>query len=408
MGLRTSSPLTIGAIAGSFLSAAAIVGLSSTITVWQSELSLTGTQVGLLSGLLSLGIAIGSLAANAIARRVGRIAIYRMALAFAALGFAIAAMAPNFTVLLAGVIITAVTTGVDLPVALSLVSETRYTGTDAARQVSLTQSGWQLGIFAVMILAFTVSWFPGNIGCRAVYIFLTLAALATSWYRCRRVKFEESRGTHECSDSGIEPAGKKQAFWKMLTKRDAILFMAIVVFYVFWNFLGNTWGQFQTFIFVNAHATQSLATGVGIVICFVTFLASLIIPMVSGTRFENPLFYLGGLLTTSSLLVLAFQADQLVWLIVMTGFLNTGLVFAGEAASKVWIQTSFADAGQRTAIQGFVLAVSRICCSLLALVTPLMVMPSTIKLTMLVFFGFALISFAAGLGIIMMRRAKDK
>lgn len=41
-------------------------------------------------------------------------------------------------------------------------------------------------------------------------------------------------------------------------------FLAIVIFYVGWNLLANTWGQFQTYMFSKAGATQSLATGLAL------------------------------------------------------------------------------------------------------------------------------------------------
>jgi inositol transporter-like SP family MFS transporter len=87
--------------------------------------------------------------------------------------------------------------------------------------------------------------------------------------------------------------------------------------------------------------------------------------------------------------------------------LNIGTVLAGEATSKVWIQTLFRDAEQRTSVQGFILAVSRVGCSLLALVTPQMVMPDTIQSSMFVFFGFALVSCLAGVNVLRLKKRPE-
>ena len=46
-----------------------------------------------------------------------------------------------------------------------------------------------------------------------------------------------------------------------MQKFIATFSFAILVFYVCWNLLANTWGQFQTYALTNAGATQMQATG---------------------------------------------------------------------------------------------------------------------------------------------------
>lgn len=405
-GKSIGRALTLGAGAGSFLSATAIVSLSSTITIWQKTLPLTTMQVGMLSGLLSLAIAVGSLSANGLGRRFGRLRIYRGVLLFAGLGFLVCAVSPNFGMLLAGILVVGVTTGIDLPLALSLVSDPHYTKGNNAKCVSLTQSGWQLGILVTLVSAFGISWFSGDIPCRCLFLAIALISCMVALYRLKGTPFTEADTVHERTlrSATLDAKAKSSrkgfgaiCFWRDFGGKEKSFFASILVFYVFWNFLGNTWGQFQTFIFVNADASQSLATGIGIVVCILTFLASFLVPLASGTKFEHPLFCLGGAMIMLSLLVLVFVGDRLWWLIGGTAILNTGLVLAGEATSKVWIQTLFDNEDRRASVQGFTLAFSRILCSLLALVTPALVVPDTIRITMIVFLGFAVISFAAGL-----------
>lgn len=54
-------PLVGAAGIGSMLGSGIIIGLSATITVWQSGLGLSDGQVGILSGALTFAIAAGSL-----------------------------------------------------------------------------------------------------------------------------------------------------------------------------------------------------------------------------------------------------------------------------------------------------------------------------------------------------------
>lgn len=53
--------LSVSAGLGSMLGSGIIVGLASTITVWQMGLNLTNGQVGIISGALTFAIAFGSI-----------------------------------------------------------------------------------------------------------------------------------------------------------------------------------------------------------------------------------------------------------------------------------------------------------------------------------------------------------
>ena len=66
-------PLVGAAGIGSMLGSGIIIGLSATITVWQSGLGLTDGQVGILSGALTFAIAAGSLLAGTITKLFGLI-----------------------------------------------------------------------------------------------------------------------------------------------------------------------------------------------------------------------------------------------------------------------------------------------------------------------------------------------
>ena len=66
-------PLVVAAGIGSMLGSGIIIGLSATVTVWQSGLGLTDGQVGILSGALTFAIAAGSLLAGNITKALGLI-----------------------------------------------------------------------------------------------------------------------------------------------------------------------------------------------------------------------------------------------------------------------------------------------------------------------------------------------
>ena len=115
-------PLVGAAGIGSMLGSGIIIGLSATITVWQSGLGLTDGQVGILSGALTFAIAAGSLLAGNITKLFGLIRSFNMMNLMYLIGAAICVLSGNFPVLLAGLIITGFASGADLPISLTVIS----------------------------------------------------------------------------------------------------------------------------------------------------------------------------------------------------------------------------------------------------------------------------------------------
>ena len=90
---------------------------------------------------------------------------------------------------------------------------------------------------------------------------------------------------------------------------------AIVVFYLGWNLLANTWGQFQTFMMVGANASQTLATGLGVVLNVLTVVISVVFASVSGGKYRNKAFVVGIILSLVAMLCMATGGTNL-WIIV--------------------------------------------------------------------------------------------
>ena len=90
---------------GSFLGSSAIVGLSTTITMWQLGFGLSNMQVGALSAVLNFAIAIGSVVAGATCGRFGMTRVFNRIGMVTACGFVLCAFALDFWMLLVGVIL---------------------------------------------------------------------------------------------------------------------------------------------------------------------------------------------------------------------------------------------------------------------------------------------------------------
>lgn len=401
-GLGHYMSLAVAAGVGSMLGSGIIVGLSSTITVWQDGLGLTTGQVGILSGVLTFAIGFGSLLGGRIADKIGRVLFFNWINMFYAIGAAICIFANNFTMLLIGLIIAGFASGGDLPVSMTVVSHDAPDDSTAARLVSTTQVFWQIGVFISYICAFLVSTMSGATGGRVVFAILAVfAVIAWLW----RVMSPTFRRFHEAADArdaarptAAQPQGKVSVLSVLFSTDRKILltfFFAITIFYVGWNLLANTWGQFQTYMFSQAGASQSLATGLGIILNFVTLVINIVFASISGGKYRNKAFAIGIVISFVAMVCMAMGGTNLWVLVAATAFMNLGSPLAGEALYKVWTQESF-PIEIRASVQGFINGFSRLCCGLFALITPALVMPSTIQITMWVFAGIVIVEGIAG------------
>lgn len=388
-----------------------IVGLSATITVWQKGLGLDAGQVGVLSGVMTFAIAFGSLFGGRLADKIGRVLVFNWINLLYAIGAAICVFAPNFTMLLIGLVIAGLASGADLPISMTIVSHDAPNDKVAAQLVSTTQVFWQVGVFISFICAFLVSAMQGATGGRVVFAILAVFAVVAWLWRVLSPtfrRFHEEADARDAAAGVASTCGEKVSVTKMLfagTANSKMLlgfFLAITIFYCGWNLLANTWGQFQTYMFVQANASQSLATGLGIILNFITLALNIAFASIAGGKYRNKLFFVGMAITIVAMVCLAMGGTNL-WVIVgATALMNFGSPFAGEAMYKVWTQESF-PIEIRASVQGFINGFSRLLCGLFALVTPMLVVPATIKTTMWGFVDVVVLELIAGTVMIRMQ-----
>lgn len=402
------TPLVLGAGIGSMLGSGIIVGLSATITVWQNGIGLTNTQVGILSGVLTFAIAFGSLAAGKITKMLGLIRSFNIMNLFYAIGAGICVFSNGFVMLLAGLTITGFASGADLPISLTVISHDAPDEKTSASLVSSTQIFWQIGVFMSYICSFVVSSMQGAMGARVVFAILSILAAITFIWRTTSLKFKKF---HELGNQYRE-AEKSTQKEETVSIKNLLLgkekkylgfFLCILIFYICWNLLANTWGQFQTFTLVKANASQSFATGAGIVLNIVGLITTTLFASVAGSKYRNKAFIVGILIQFIAMAGMSIVGNSLWAIVICIGCYNFGNPMAGEAIYKVWTQESF-PAETRASLQGFINGFSRLCCGLFAFITPALVLPETIKTTMIGFAGIVIISAAAGFMMIKLQR----
>lgn len=350
--------------------------------------------------------------AGNISKRFGLIRSFNWLNLFYAIGAMICLFSNSFWMLLAGVIIMGGSSGADLPISLTVVSHDAPDETTSARLVSSTQIFWQIGVFISYICSFLLSGIEGVLGARIVFAILFGFAVVTWLWRTLSAKFKifhEEGYARQAANKTISDKGQEVSFKTVLfgENKNKYLgfFLAIITFYVCWNLLANTWGQFQTYALTNAGASQTQATGLGIVLNIVSLATTIVFASISGGKYRNKAFFIGAFVQFAAMVGMALIGGGagFIALAITIAFYNFGNPLAGEAIYKVWTQESF-PAETRASLQGFINGFSRLCCGLFAFVTPYLVMPDRIQSSMIGFAGIVLLATIAG--IVMMRMQK--
>lgn len=393
-------PLVGAAGIGSMLGSGIIIGLSATITVWQSGLGLTDGEVGILSGALTFAIAAGSLLAGNITKALGLIRSFNYLNVLYALGAIICVLSGNFPMLLVGLILAGFASGADLPISLTVISHDAPDEKTSASLVASTQVFWQIGVLASYFMAFIVSKAEGAMGARIVFGILGFFAAIAFLWRTFSGKFKEFHAAGDRYRASEETNTSEEiSFTKLFRgaerRKNISFFACIIIFYVCWNLLANTFGQFQTYILVKANATQSLATGCGIVLNIAGLICGILFASAAGSKHRNKFFYIGIIIQAAAMIGIALGGGAIFMIVLMIACYNIGNQFAGESIYKVWTQESFPSSA-RASMQGFINGFSRFCCGLFALITPALVAPDRIQITMYGFAGIVIISAIAG------------
>lgn len=408
LDVKKYNPLIGATGLGTSLGSGIIVVLGITITLWQVGMNLSEVQVGIVSGSMTFAIAAGSLLAGTLAKKLGMFRIYNYINIMYAIGALLCVVSQNFAMLFAGVVLCGFSSGLDVPITLTILSHDAPDEKTSAELIAVVQLFWSAGAFASTIIGFLVSRMEGLLGARIMFAVLAIVASASFIWRNFSGKVKE---LHEAGrkyrlaegENSLKEISFVQLFRGAERKKYLQFFVLITVYYCTWNIISNTFGQFQTYILVKANATQFVATGVGIALSIVGFLAGMVYARVAGSNKRNLFFYIGAAIQIVAMIGIAIGSGSIVAMVVMLALNNMGTPFAGEATYKVWTQESF-PMEARASVQGFINGLSRFICGVVALITPILVAPERIQNTM---YGAAvIIIISAVTGAIMIRKQK--
>lgn len=398
MSTTTSSKATtrrgwrvaIAAGLASYIDAGSIVGTGSALVIMQGTIGLDPAQIGQLSALLTVAIAVGAIFGGRLGDKFGRRRVFLITLSAYAVAALLLAFVPNVGLLYIGLIVIGVAGGADLPVSLAMVAESAPED-KRGKMVAFSHLFWIFGILGVII----VSIFFGNSGALGVAVIFGHLAVVAIIGILLRISIPESKMWTE-SIRLPEQSGKPDPTRIRTLFRAPLIapMVATGLFYALVNIAANTNGQFATFLYVNyAGVDVSTASLFGLVVLALGAVGVLIMMRVADRHSRNRTFVVAAIVGLVAIAVpLTFGIS--VWTLVTFGILGAiSSAIAGEPIYKVWSQELFPTEHRSTA-QGVTIAFARVVAAAVALVTPLVVAVGPALL-----FGFLLVTSAAAYAI---------
>ncbi|MFO6298614.1 MFS transporter [Rahnella selenatireducens] len=371
--VKQPNPWYIGGVSGmaSYIDSAAIVSNGTALVIYQKAIGTTSAQIGILSGILTLSIALGALVGGRLGDYCGRRKVFIATMAMIMIGTLLLAFGTQFSVLLAGTFLVGLATGADLPVSLATISEAA-TDKNRGKIIGLSNLLWFLGIGTTMAISAVVGdW--GQTGAQIMYLHVCIVAiilLALRWTIPESPLWLTARNERRAGI--ITVRAQKSGFKDLLCGKYLWPFIALCLFYACTNLAANTGGQFGTYVAVNVVGISvaqnslwnllTLPTGIAAGIVFMRYV---------DTSKRIPVFILGACCFAGGFfLPVIFNFSSTSWFCCLF-FTAIGSGLAFEGIMKVWSQESFPTMLRSTA-QGLIVAISRLLCAVLAFVTPLL------------------------------------
>lgn len=379
----------------SFLDAAGLIGITTSLAIWQTEYALSVWQVGIVGFAAQLCLAIGAFVGGWVADRFGRHLVFNIDLALLTAGLLVVLFAPDSTTLLIGIALFGLACGADIPVSLAVISD-RSTATTRGRLVGLTQLMWQLGIVFATAVGFAVSGL-GFAGTKIIIAAIALLGLTTFILRLvLRHNLPPVVTDTPVADAASPRVGARGALRAAFRGRVMAALILVTVFYTFWNLVAGMLSGYTTYYLVTAaDASQTLATGLSLAFIPIATVLAFVFLRIADTRWREPVFLVAGAIEVIALAVGAISGGTALFaLIVMFVLYNITNSAAGEGIYKVWGQLLF-PAESRAVAQGVTFSIARVVFALFLLVAPALITYSPSGF-LWILTGFMVIAYVAG------------
>lgn len=367
------NPWYVGIVAGmaSYIDSAAIITNGTALVILQKSIGMTPKEIGILSGFLTLFIAIGALIGGRLGDYYGRRKVFIITMIMIIIGALLMAFGTQFEFLLVGTLLVGFATGADLPVSLATISEVSD-DKNRGKIIGLSHLLWTAGIVATMgISAIVGGW--GKIAAEILYLHVAAVATVVLLLRWR---IPESplwlAAKEEIRQGALTIRARNNELKDIFRGKYLFPFISLCVFYTFTNLAANTNGQFGPYVAVNVVGIPiEKHSLIKLLIMPAGIIASIVFMRFVDTNKRIKMFLLGAILLISAyLLPVLFNFTLPSWIAcLLFAAIGNGLAF--EGIMKIWTQESFPTMIRSTA-QGMIVAISRLACAILAFVTPIL------------------------------------
>lgn len=391
--IKIPNPWYIGVVSGmaSYIDSAAIVSNGTALVIYQKAIGITSTDIGILSGTLTLSIALGAFLGGRLGDCYGRRKVFILTMAMIIVGTLMLAFGDAFPVLLTGTLFVGLATGADLPVSLATIAEAA-SDKNRGKIIGLSNLLWLVGISTTMAISAVVGGW-GQLGAQIMYLHVGVVAAALLILRWSIPESPMWLLARDEKRQGAATIRAQHASYKdLLHGRYLWPFLALCLFYTLTNLAANTGGQFGTYVAVNVVGitveTNSLWN---LLLMPVGVLSGLLFMKMVDTSRRMMVFVIGALFFSGGFLTpVLLHFSHVSWFCFLF-FTAIGSGMAFEGIMKVWSQESFPTMLRSTA-QGAIVGVARLSCAILAFMTPLLLDAGPVAL-------YSLLSFMVASGM---------
>jgi len=387
--------MTIVCGMASYIDACAIVSSGIALVIYQHSIDTTPNQIGILSGALTICIAIGALLGGRLGDKYGRRSVFIVTMAMIVIGEAMLIVMTSFYGLFIGTIFVGLGTGADLPVSLAAIAEVA-TDKNRGKLLGFSQIMWALGILGALVCSTIVGDY-GRIGGQIMFGQVGVIALITMILRVGIPESDKWVTAHAKRLASAETIQTERAAIKDLIRAPFFRpFISLLIFYSLTNLGANTFGQFVTYLWVNVIGKSvRFASTITLINLSLGFVWTYWFMNIVDTPKRFKYFQIGAVTLLMNYFIPAIFGISTITIIVGGLFGFFGLAFAFEAIMKVWAQESFPTL-LRTTAQGVIISVARVLAAALATVTPLM-MDSVPRTLFFMLTGLSFVGLAAAL-----------
>lgn len=355
----------------SYLDAASIAGTGTALVLYQKALGLTGDDIGRLSAMLTLSIAIGALVGGRLGDRFGRRRVFAVTMVLLAAGALLLTLAISPAFIYVGLVLLGLSSGADLPVSLSMIGEAAPDDKRGA-MIGFTNFLWIFGIVGVILIGIFFGSL-GATGARIIYGHILVIAIVVLILRAGIPESAKWRRAEETRTDAIGAVDAVDigALRRLFGSRFVLPVIGLGLFFAIANISANTNGQFQTYVYVNVAGLDVPTASLFGLISIAVGLASVLVFMrlVDKVRARRVMLWVAAVMALAAFLVPATLGVGAATIIASTILFSLGGGIMGEPMYKVWSQ-EIIPVLFRSSVQGITIAFTRLVAAGVALFTP--------------------------------------